>query len=206
MTNPLSPKQRQFLDFIHRYSLKNGQPPSYQEIMDGLHFSSLGTVHWYVNTLTEAGYLTRAKGPNGKRALTLTSEHATTGAVALARLPLLGLIAAGEPIEALENAETVDVPLPFVHPDNFVLKVKGDSMIEDNIEDGDYIIVRKTRTARPGQAVVALINGEATLKRFVPRRDHIELHPRNPNYPVIQIRPQDQFQINGVVLYSFRTY
>ncbi len=206
MQKPLSPKQRQFLDFIHRYSLKNGQPPSYTEIMEELNYSSLGTVNWYVNTLTEAGYLDRAKGPNGKRALTLTTEHAPAGFTATARLPLLGLIAAGAPIEALENPESIDVPLPFMHPDNFVLRVKGDSMIDDNIEDGDYIIVRKTHTAQPGQAVVALVNGEATLKRFVPRSDHVELHPRNPNYPVIYVSNQDQFEINGVVLYSFREY
>ncbi len=206
MPRPLSPKQRQFLDFVHRYSLKNDQPPSYTEIMNALNFSSLGTVNWYVKTLTESGHLDRAKGPNGKRALTLTSEHARAESTATARLPLLGLIAAGAPIEALENPESIHVPMPFVHPDNFVLRVKGDSMIDDNIEDGDYIIVRKTRSAQPGQAVVALVNGEATLKRFVPRSDHVELHPRNPNYPVIQVGSQDQFEINGVVLYSFREY
>ncbi|MFQ6614676.1 MAG: transcriptional repressor LexA [Fidelibacterota bacterium] len=206
MIKPLTRKQQQFLDFIHRYSLKNGQPPSYQEIMDGLHFSSLGTVNWYVKTLTEAGHLDRARGPNGKRALILTGEHAPAGTVATARLPLLGLIAAGEPIEALENAESIPVPRPFAHPDNFVLRVKGDSMIDDNIEDGDYIIVRKTHAARPGQAIVALINGEATLKRFVPRQDHVELHPRNPAYPIIQVHRGDRFEINGVVLYSFREY
>jgi repressor LexA len=138
---------------------------------------------------------------NGKRALTLPEEHATP-----ARLPLLGLIAAGMPIEALENAETIDVPKPFMHPDNFVLKVKGDSMIGDHIEDGDYIIVRKTGQARKGQPIVAIINGEATLKRYYPKSDRVELHPRNPDYPVITVTESDNFQINGVVLYSFREY
>jgi molecular chaperone HscB len=86
--------------------------------MDGMGFASLGTVHWYVNALTHNGHLDRSKGPNGKRALALThEEHATP-----ARLPLLGLIAAGEPIEALENAESISVPPPFIHPDNFVTK------------------------------------------------------------------------------------
>jgi|TARA_B100001750_G_C15451861_1_gene569362 repressor LexA len=198
----LSPKQQRFLDFVQRYTVEHGQAPSYQEIMDGMGFGSLGTVHWYVNALTHNGHLNRSKGPNGKRALALTfEEHATP-----ARLPLLGLIAAGEPIEALENAEAISIPQPFIHPDNFVLQVKGDSMIGDHIEDGDYIIVRKSAEANPGQIVVALINGEATLKRYHPVNGHIELHPRNPDYPVITIHKTDHFQINGVLLYSFREY
>ena len=108
MIKPLSPKLKKFLDFIKRFILIHNQSPSYEEIMISLGFESLGTVNWYVKTLEEQGHLSRIKGPNGKRALTLThNEHATT---TIARLPLLGLIAAGEPIEALENPEMVDVP------------------------------------------------------------------------------------------------
>ena len=133
---PLSPKLKRFLDFIQRFTLNFDQAPSYEEIMVGLGFDSLGTVNWYVKTLEEEGHLSRIKGPNGKRALTLIhKEHATT----TARLPLLGLIAAGEPIEALENPETVDVPPFLLHPDNYVLQVKGDSMIDEQIHDGDFI-------------------------------------------------------------------
>ena len=201
---PLSPKQRSFLDYIQRFTLAQGQAPSYEEIMAGLGFGSLGTVNWYVKTLEEEGHLSRVKGPNGKRALTLIhKEHAIT---TRARLPLLGLIAAGEPIEALENAEKITVPAPLVHPDNFVLRVKGDSMIDESIQDGDYIVVRKSATARSGQIVVAIINGEATLKCYVPRPDRVELHPRNPDFPIITIDPTDNFHINGVLLYSFREY
>ncbi|MBT3479404.1 MAG: repressor LexA [Candidatus Marinimicrobia bacterium] len=198
----LSLKQQKFLDFIQHYTIEYGQAPSYEEIMNGMGFASLGTVHWYVNALTHNGHLDRSKGPNGKRALNLVhEEHAMP-----ARLPLLGLIAAGEPIEALENAEAISVPQPFVHPENFVLQVKGDSMIGDHIEDGDYIIVRKSAEANPGQIVVALINGEATLKHYQPINGHVELHPRNPDYPVITVNKTDHFQINGVLLYSFREY
>ena len=200
---PLSPKLKRFLDFIQRFTLSFDQAPSYEEIMVGLGFDSLGTVNWYVKTLEEEGHLSRIKGPNGKRALTLIhKEHATT----TARLPLLGLIAAGEPIEALENPEVVDVPPSLLHPDNYVLQVKGDSMIDEKIHDGDFIVARKTKTARSGQIVVALINGEATLKCYVPKTDCIELHPRNPNFPVIKVNPQDDFHINGVLVYSFRNY
>jgi repressor LexA len=201
MKKPISYKQQRFLDFIQRYTLENNRAPSYEEIMDSLGFSSLGTVHWYVKTLSDDGYLSRARGPNGKRALILSEEHAVPTV-----LPLLGMIAAGEPIEALENAESVNVPAPFVQPNNFVLKVKGTSMQDDNIEDGDYVIVQKSPQAEPGQIVVALINGDATLKRYYPRNGKVELHPRNPEFPVIKIKESDDFKINGIVLYSFREY
>ena len=204
MNKSLSPKLKRFLDFIQRFTLIHDQSPSYEEIMASLGFGSLGTVNWYVKTLEEEGHLFRIKGPNGKRALTLShKEHATT---TTARLPLLGLIAAGEPIEALENPEMVDVPPSLLHPDHYVLQVKGDSMIDEQIHDGDFIVARKARTARSGQIVVALINGEATLKCYVPKSNGVELHPRNPDFPVIKVNSQDDFHINGVLLYSFRNY
>ena len=107
MNKPLSPKLKRFLDCIQRFTLSHGQSPSYEEIMVSLGFGSLGTVNWYVKTLEDQGYLSRIKGPNGKRALTLIHrEHATT---TTARLPLLGLIAAGEPIEALENLSLIHI-------------------------------------------------------------------------------------------------
>jgi repressor LexA len=204
MNKSLSPKLKRFLDFIQRFTLIHDQSPSYEEIMASLGFESLGTVNWYVKTLEEEGHLFRIKGPNGKRALTLIhKEHATT---TTARLPLLGLIAAGEPIEALENPEMVDVPPSLLHPDHYVLQVKGDSMIDEQIRDGDFIVARKAKTARSGQIVVALINGEATLKCYVPKSNGVELHPRNPDFPVIRVNSQDDFHINGVLLYSFRNY
>jgi len=200
----LSPKLKIFLEFIQRFILRYGQSPSYEEIMFKLGFKSLGTVNWYVKTLEEQGYLSRVKGPNGKRALTLIHKEYAT--ITTARLPLLGLIAAGEPIEALENPEMVDVPPFLLHPDNYVLQVIGDSMIDEQIHDGDFIVAKKTNVARSGQIVVALINGEATLKCYVPKAEGIELHPKNPNFPIIKVNPQDNFYINGVLLYSFRNY
>jgi len=134
--------------------------------------------------------------------LVVTAEHS----IQTNSLPLLGYIAAGEPIEALEVPETINVPPIFIKPDNFVLQVTGDSMIDDNIADGDYIIVQKTAHAEQGQIIVALINGTATLKRYYKYANRIELHPRNPEYPIIKVKAQDDFQINGLVLYSFRNY
>ena len=199
----LSLKQKKFLDFINNFTLTQNEAPTYDEIMLGLGFKSLGTVNWYVRTVEKEGQLYRTKGSNGKRALTLTQEHATHPE---ACLPLLGLIAAGEPIEALETPNSITVPSSLVHPDNFVLQVRGQSMIDEQIQDGDYIVVKKTTSARSGQIVVALINDEATLKCYVPKTDHIELHPRNPKFPVITIKKTDKFYINGVLLYSFREY
>ena len=200
---PLSLKQNKFLSFIKNFALTQGEAPTYDEIMAGLGFRSLGTVNWYVNALENEGYLRRTNGANGNRALTLPQAHATHPE---ACLPLLGLIAAGEPIEALETPDSVTVPSSLVHPDNFVLQVKGQSMIDEQIQDGDYIVVKKTATARPGQIVVAIINNEATLKCYIPKSDCIELHPRNPKFPVITIKRTDNFHINGVLLYSFREY
>ena len=195
---------KKFLDFVNRFTLIHGQSPSYEEIMENLGFGSLGTVNWYVKTLEDQGHLYRVKGPNGKRALTVAQEELS--ATTKTCLPLLGLIAAGEPIEALENPEMVDVPPSLLHPDNYVLQVKGDSMIDEHIHDGDYIVAKKAKTARPGQIVVALVNGEATLKCYIPKKNRVELHPRNPNFSVIKIDSQDDFHINGVLLYSFRNY
>jgi len=201
MSQPLSAKQQKFLDFVRRYALENNEPPTYEEIRAGLGLTSLGTVNWYVQTLVRAGFLLRAKGPNGKRALQLAGETATP-----AKLPLLGVIAAGAPIAAVENRESLDVPARLAHPENYVLQVRGNSMIDDNIQDGDFVVIRKTAAAQTGQTVVALINGDATLKRYQPRPTGIELHPRNPDYPVIKVDPTDDFRINGVVLYVFRQY
>lgn len=204
MNKILSPKLKKFLNFIQRFTLINGQSPSYEEIMATLGFGSLGTVNWYVKTLEEKGHLSRIKGPNGKRALILNQNESDT--ITKARLPLLGLIAAGEPIEALENSEMIDVPPSLLHPDHYVLQVKGDSMIEEQIHDGDFIVAKKTNIARSGQIVVALINGEATLKCYVLNSNGVELHPRNPKFPIIKIDSKDDFRINGVLLYSFRNY
>ncbi len=201
MSQSLSIKQQRFLNFVRRYTLENDEPPTYEEIRDGLGLTSLGTVNWYVQTLVRAGFLARAKGPNGKRALQLAGESSTP-----ARLPLLGVIAAGTPIAAVENPESLAVPTHLSSPDNYVLQVRGDSMIDDNIQDGDFVVVRKSAAARAGQTVVALINGDATLKRYQPKSGGVELHPRNPAYPIIKVDPTDDFRINGVVLYVFRPY
>ncbi|MCK5686429.1 repressor LexA [bacterium] len=197
----LSVKKQRFIDFIREHIEQYGHAPSFEELMLGLGFKSLGTVNWYVKSLEEDGVLKRSRGPNGKRALQLIEENEMTSI-----LPLAGTIAAGYPLEAIEVPESIEVPLSYVRKDNYVLRVKGDSMIDDNIQDGDYVIIHKKEVVAPGSIIVAYVNEEATLKRYYPKTDHIELHPRNPEFNIINVFPDDTFRIGGELLYVFRKY
>ena len=198
--NYLSPKKQRFIDFIKDFTSNNNRPPTFVEIMSGLGIRSLGTINWYVNELEKEGVLKRIRGKNGKRALSVLEQHIQN------RLPLLGLIAAGYPLDIFEYSDYIDVPSEYLKSDNYVLKVNGNSMIDDHIQDGDYVIIRKTAVALNGEIVVAIINNEATLKRYHIENENIELHPKNSNYDIIYIRPTDDFQINGVLLAVFRKY
>ena len=198
--NYLSPKKQRFVDFIQNFTHDNNRPPTFVEIMGGLSIRSLGTINWYVNELEQEGVLQRMRGKNGKRALSLLEQHINN------RLPLLGLIAAGHPLEVFEDSEYMDVPPQYIKPENYVLKVNGNSMIDDQIRDGDYVIVKKTETANKGDTVVALVNNEATLKRYYLGNKGIELHPQNPDFDIIHVKPADDFQINGIVLAVLREY
>ncbi len=181
--NYISPKKQRFVDFIRDFTHDNNRPPTFVEIMSGLDIRSLGTVNWYVNELEKEDMIRRIKGKNGKRALSVLEQHIQN------RLPLLGLIAAGYPLEVFEDSEYMDVPPQYLKPENYVLKVNGNSMIDDQIQDGDYIIVKRTETAHNGETVVALVNNEATLKRYYIGDKGVELHPRNSNFEIIHVQP-----------------
>ena len=198
--NYISPKKQRFVDFIRDFTYDNNRPPTFVEIMGGLDIRSLGTINWYVNELEKEGVLQRMRGKNGKRALSILEQQIQN------RLPLLGLIAAGHPLEVFEDSEYMDVPPKYLKPENYVLKVNGNSMIDDQVRDGDYIIVKRTETAHNGETVVALVNPEATLKRYYMGDKGIELHPQNSDFDIIHVKPADDFQINGIVLAVFRKY
>ena len=198
--NYISPKKQRFVNFIRDFTYDNNRPPTFVEIMSGLDIRSLGTVNWYVNELEKENVILRIKGKNGKRALSVLEQHIQN------RLPMLGLIAAGYPLEVFEDSEYIDVPPRYLKPGNYVLKVNGNSMIDDQILDGDYIIVKKVEIAHNGETVVALINNEATLKRYYIGDQGVELHPRNTDFDVIHVKAKDDFQINGTVLAVFREY
>ena len=196
----MSPKKQRFIDYIRVFIDNNNRPPTFVEIMSGLGFKSLGTVNWYIVELEKDGLIERKKGFNGKRALSLLEEKISN------KLPMLGLVAAGMPIEVFDNIEYVDVPSKYINDENYVLKVDGDSMVKDGIIDGDYVVVRKDNIAKPGQTIVAIVNGEATLKRFYIGENGVELHPRNDNYNIIHVSSDDELLIQGQVLGVFREY
>ncbi len=198
--NYISPKKQRFVDFIRNFTNDNNRPPTFVEIMSGLSIRSLGTINWYVNELEKEGMLQRMRGKNGKRALSVLEQRIQN------RLPLLGLIAAGYPLDVFEDSEYINVPPQYLKPDNYVLKVNGNSMIDDQVRDGDYVIIKKTETARNGDTVVALINHEATLKCYYVGDEGVELHPHNPDFDIIHVKSTDDFQINGIVLAVFREY
>lgn len=199
----LTKKQRQVLDYIRTFMELHGHAPSYEEIAQGMGLSSASTIHVHVENLRLKGYLT--KRWNANRSIDL-SEPAF-GAALVEEVPLAGRIAAGEPIEALQDVETIAIPASMLglHP-TYVLQVKGDSMIGDHVLDGDYVIVERRQTALDGEMVVALVKGtEATLKRFRRYRNKIHLEPANPAYEPIVLDEKD-VSIQGVVVGILRKY
>jgi len=192
--SPLTPKQKNILDFIQSYADREGYPPSQQEIARTFGFRSLGTVQNYLVRLEREGLLSRDW--NARRGLRVLRPKLNA-----LELPLVGTVAAGKPIEAIETPDSIEVPASMVGPgENFVLRVKGDSMVGDGILDGDFVVVRKQATADSGQTVVALIRGEATVKRLQRKGQRIELHPANPAMAPIVVEDEESFRIEGVVV------
>jgi repressor LexA len=199
MTPRLTPKQKRLLDYIRAASEANGYAPSQQEIADHFGFRSLGTVQNYLVRLEREGFLRRIW--NAKRALEPVELKREVHEIAGAELPLLGFVAAGRPIEAVASQDAVEVPPSMIRRgENFALRVKGDSMIGDGILDGDYVIVCRRPTAEMGQTVVALVDGEATVKHFHKTGAGVELRSANPAYPTILVGPEQDFRIEGVVV------
>lgn len=207
----LTPKQKKLLEFIQKFQKRKGYAPSQREIADHFGFKSLGTVQNYLVRLEKQGAL--SKPWNAKRAIQVIdqpngpevapSSGQPTGAETVS-LPLLGRVAAGLPIEAVQNQESLDVPQSMIsRGEHFVLQVKGSSMIEDGILEGDFVVIRKQAQAENGQTVVALLNNEATIKRLKKKRQGVELHPANPAFePIIVDSPGEgnDFKIEGVLV------
>lgn len=200
---PLTPKQKEVLDFIVQFINEEGYAPSYREIADGLKLASPSTVHVHIQALRERGYL-RSNG-GSSRELEPTDKAVRWGRSVV--LPLAGLITAGEPIEAIQEHETMAVPVELA-PDSansFVLRVKGESMIDDGILDGDYVVVERNHSPKNGDVVVALLdNSYATLKRFYREKDRIRLQPANAKMkPIYAFDPLIQGVVRAVIR-SFR--
>ena len=201
---PLTKRQKEILDHIEGFIEKNGYAPSFEEIADAFGYSSLATVHEHLSNLERKGYIRKAY--NESRSIELIG--AAFGAKAV-ELPLLGAVAAGLPIEAIEQQETLSVPPDMVRPgrENFVLRVQGESMIDEQIRDGDYIVVSAQDTADDGQMVVALVGGDsATVKKMYREPDgRIRLQPANPSMAPI-VEDASNVQIQGVVVGVIRKY
>lgn len=192
--SPLTRKQKAVFDHITSFIDRHGYSPSQQEIAEAFGFRSLGTVQNYLVRLVREGVL--AKDWNAKRGLKVIPARSQA-----LELPLVGLVAAGKPIEAIETPDSIEVPPSMVGPgENFVLRVRGDSMIGEGILDGDYVVVRKQSQADSGQIVVALINGEATVKRLLRKGERIELHPANPTMSPLLVSTGDDFRIEGTLV------
>jgi len=191
----LTPRQLEILTRIRDYQRSNGYSPTMQELADAMDISKV-TVFEHVDALVAKGMLRRLA--HKARSLELTSEVRLPDDRATV-LPLLGRIAAGMPIEAIEDPQVVDLEELFVSEgDTFVLRVSGDSMIEEHIREGDLVILRRSSTARNGETVVALLdNGEATLKKFYRERGRVRLQPANEAYEPIFV---NRVKIQGVVI------
>jgi repressor LexA len=199
---PLTKRQREILDYLNDFIQQHGYAPSLEEIGRRFGLSSLATVHKHLTNLQEKGFIRRSW--NRSRSVEMVPTR--TGSRAL-ELPMLGYVAAGAPIEAVVDGETIAVPEDMVGKrDTYVLRVKGDSMIDEQIRDGDFVIVEDRRSADNGEMVIALINGaEATLKKFYREHNRIRLQPANPAMQPILVDP-DQVQVQGVVVGVMRKY
>ena len=204
MTPTLTPRQKEVLDYIVNFISEQGYPPSYREIAGGLKLASPSTVHAHVQALRERGYLHSAEASGSARELEPTDKATKWGRSVI--LPLVGLITAGQPIEAIEERETLAVPVDIV-PDaanSYVLRVKGESMIDEGIHDGDYVIIERNPSPKNGDVVVALLeNSHATLKKFFREKDRIRLQPANKTMQPIYC---DDPLIQGVVKAVIRSY
>lgn len=191
----LTKRQKELLDFITQFIETHDYAPSYREIADGMHLGSIATVAAHIDNLKIKGYLT--KDFREARSLQLTPRWDER----VFEVPLMGLIAAGAPIEAIRTNETIDIPKDMMGKNVFALKVRGDSMIEEGIFDGDYIIIEQTATPNNGDIVVALLDNEnATLKRFYKEKDHVRLQPSNPKYGPIRVKKvMIQGRVRGVI-------
>jgi len=201
---PVTAKQRRVFEFIRRYIESNHEPPTIAEIGRQFQMSSSASVHAILIALEREGLIKRI--PNVSRGIQIVEQE--TADDETNDIPLLGTVAAGQPIEAILSHDSVSVPKDMQgRGRTFALRVRGDSMIDENIQDGDIIVVASQKTADNGQVVVALIDGNyATVKKFYREPDFIRLEPANPQFKPIFIKTPERIQIQGVVRGLIRKY
>jgi repressor LexA len=210
MAMALTKRQKQVLDYIADFVEKHGYSPSYEEMAAGLGLASLATVHKHVLALEAKHYLRRSY--NQSRSVEVAQKYFeeqrryTPQPQAPAEVPLLGRIAAGLPVESVAGQESLDFEDFASGPETYALQVRGDSMIEDHICSGDYVLVKKSDQVRDGEIVVALVDGlETTLKRFYDEGEQVRLQPANSSMDPIRV-PKKSVQLQGKVLAVLRKY
>jgi repressor LexA len=207
MAEPLTKRQKEVLDYVTQFIEMHGYAPSYREIASYFKYGSVATVAEHIESLVSKGML--QKGDNEARSIQLVKTADVDLDAAPVGLPILGLVAAGQPIETLGgHAETLEVP-PFMvgRRNSYVLQVKGQSMIDEGINDGDYVVVQEKEVPSNGEMVIALINnGEATLKRYFKEKGHIRLQPSNAAMEPIIVEAGTPIEIQGIVIGLIRKY
>jgi repressor LexA len=200
---PVTARQKQVYEYICRYAENQKQPPTIAEIGKQFQMTSSASVHSILSALEREGLIKRI--PNVSRGIEIVKQETAEDDY---EIPLLGLVAAGQPIEAVLSHETVSAPKNMIGRGRmFALRVRGDSMIDENIQDNDIIIVSSQQTAENGQMVVALIDGNyATVKKFYREADFIRLEPANPQFKPIFIKTPERLQLQGVVRGLIRNY
>lgn len=203
---PVTAKQRRIFEFIRRYIESNHEAPTIAEIGRQFQMRSSASVHAVLTALEREGLIKRT--PNVSRGIQIVQQKEGGGGDDDNEIPLLGTVAAGQPIEAILSHDTISVPKDLQgHGRTFALRVRGESMIDENIQDGDIIIVQSQKTAENGQMVVALIDGSyATVKKFYREPDFIRLEPANPQFKPIFIKTPERIQVQGVVRGLIRKY
>ena len=210
MAMALTKRQKQVVEYIAEFVEKHGYSPSYEEMAAGLGLASLATVHKHVLALEAKHYLRRSY--NQSRSVEVAAKYFeeqrryTPQPASSSEVPLLGRIAAGFPVESVPDQESLDFGDFATGPETYALQVRGDSMIEDHICSGDYVLVQKSDRVRDGEIVVALVDGlETTLKRFYDEGEEIRLQPANSTMEPIRV-PKKSVQVQGKVLAVLRKY
>lgn len=201
---PLTKRQREILNYLTLYTERNGYAPSFEEIAENFSYNSLATVHEHLSNLERKGFIKRSY--NESRAIEILPSELVPKAI---ELPLLGAVAAGVPIEAIAHQETIAVPDTMVHKagNHYVLRVRGNSMIDEQIRDGDFVVINDRHSADNGEMVIAMLHGNsATVKKFYRERDgRIRLQPANETMAPLYVHEND-ITIQGIVVGVMRRY
>ena len=202
----ITPKQQEILEFIKESILNRGYPPAVREICEAVHLKSTSSVHSHLETMEKNGYIRR--DPTKPRAIEIIDDNFNLTRRELANVPIVGTVTAGEPILAVENIEGYFPISPefLKNRQTFMLKVKGESMVNAGIYSGDYILVEETPVASDGEIIVALVEDSVTVKRFYKEEDHFRLQPENDSMDPILVPMGTSFSIVGKVIGLFRIF